>query len=156
MCWSKKARVVRSVGVLLACVLIGYGLAHVPFASRRKAPPPPEVNIVAELILEPRTPNGPFSVTARLVNSGQEDLKDLLIVADQVHTLTGYSSALPKSERKMQYIPVLPAGKQVSLRFSGFETFHPEEKQEVIVSILGHPGVRKVVYKAHTTPGSSD
>lgn len=161
---SKQAHIVRSVGLVLACVLVGYGMARVmPFPGRRSAPPPAaEANVVAELILEPRTPteagtvHGAFSVTARLVNSGQEDLRDLVVIADQVHALAGYSGVLPKSERKMQYIALLPAGKQVSLRFTGFETFHPEEKQEVIVSVLGHPGVRKTVYRAVFAPGSND
>ena len=112
---------------------------------------------MAEVILEPRIPSeeglhGPFTVTARLVNEGPEDLHDLLVVADQMHALSGYPSTPPKSERKVQYIAILPAGKQVSLRFTGFQTFHPEEKQEIIVSVLGYPGVRKTVYQAILAP----
>ncbi|NLN19371.1 MAG: hypothetical protein GX162_08870 [Firmicutes bacterium] len=156
---SKKARVVRTLGPLLASLIIGYLLAYaLPFPGRRPSPTSPdEANLVAEVILEPRIPSeeglhGPFTVTARLVNEGPEDLHDLLVVADQMHALSGYPSTPPKSERKVQYIAILPAGKQVSLRFTGFQTFHPEEKQEIIVSVLGYPGVRKTVYQAILAP----
>ncbi|MGI6083647.1 MAG: hypothetical protein ACOYEP_12340 [Limnochordia bacterium] len=157
---SGKARAVRSLGALLVSLIVGYLLAHaLPLPGRRPSPPPPaEANIVAEVILEPRMPSeeglhGPFAVTARLVNEGSQDLHDLLVVADQVHALAGYSGTPPKSERKVQYVALLPAGKQVSLRFTGFQTFHPEEKQEIIVSVLGYPGVRKTVYQAVLAPG---
>lgn len=157
-----RAHVVRTLGIVLLGVLVGYGLGYLLPLRSRPVPTPAEPNIVAEILLQPTGSTesggiyGEFALMARLVNNGKEDLRDLTVVAEQVHAIPGYAGVLPHTERKMQYIAILPAGRQVSLRFTGFQTFHPEERQEVVVNILGHPGLRKASYKAVFDPGSQD
>lgn len=99
---------------------------------------------------------GRFSVRVRARNAGSRDIVDGKITAVLSKNFANYPRSLPREERRLIPIARLKAGETRTFSIGDLRVDHPSLDQELIVSFVGQPGIRKIPVRASFPPGSTD